>query len=243
MAYTGRAAGYAQHRWTYAPAAIDYIAAEAGLTADSVVADIGAGTGMLSAQFMQRAGRVLAIEPDPAMRASATFAMIDARADATTLPDGSVDLVTVGRALHWFPPGTTPREFARILKSRGWLAVIRVSAAHPELTAAVQETKTEANGWNTELEAVRRRPLPLALYFGHEDYARQCFPSAVREEWPAFFGRLCSYSVSPDPSHPRFEAFEQASRTVFDRFATGGGVTIPLATEVVLGRVTVAPVP
>ncbi|HMV86010.1 MAG TPA: class I SAM-dependent methyltransferase [Blastocatellia bacterium] len=235
--FSGKAAGYAAHRWNYSPVAIDYLAQAAQLTAASVVADIGAGTGMLGEHFIGRVGRVFAVEPSAEMRKAASLEMLDGRSDATNLPDASVDLIAVGRAIHWFPPDATKVEFQRILKSGGWLAVLRIPCVDEDLMAALAAIKTEANGWNTQLEGLRRSQYPLSFYFGHECFDHQRFPSFVQESWEEFFGRLCSFAVAPVPSHPRFAAFEQAARNVFDRFRSGELLTVPLATELFLGKV------
>jgi ubiquinone/menaquinone biosynthesis C-methylase UbiE len=47
-----------------------------------------------------------------------------ARAEATGLADGSVDLVTAFQAFHWFQPDQVLLEFHRILKSTGRLAIV-----------------------------------------------------------------------------------------------------------------------
>lgn len=240
--FSGKAAGYAAHRWNYAPVAIEYIAQAAQLNAASVVADIGAGTGMLSEHFLGRVGRVLAVEPNAEMRAAApvepTLTFVDGRSDATTLSPASVDLIAVGRAIHWFPPEATKAEFQRILKPGGWLAVLRIPCVDENLLAALDAVKTEANGWNTELVEVRRSQPPLSFYFGHDEFEQQRFPAFARESWQEFFGRLSSFAVAPAPSHPRFAAFRQAARDVFDRFRSGELLTVPLATELFLGRIT-----
>lgn len=236
--FSGKVADYAAHRWNYAPAAIEHIVRTARLTAGSVVADIGAGTGMLGEQFLGRVGRVFAIEPNVEMRQAASFEMLDGRSDATTMPDSSVDLIAVGRAIHWFPPATTNAEFRRILKPGGWLAVLRIPCADENLLAALNAIKTEENGWNRELTEIRNQQPPLEFYFGHGDFERLRFPTFVRESWEEFFGRLCSFAVAPAPAHPQYAAFQRAAREVFDRFRSGEFLTVPLATELFLGRIT-----
>ena len=45
-------------------------------------------------------------------------------AEATTLPDHSVDFVTAAQAAHWFDRASARREFVRILKPGGWLVLL-----------------------------------------------------------------------------------------------------------------------
>ena len=45
-------------------------------------------------------------------------------AEATALPDHSIDLITVAQAMHWFDLGKTRAEFARILKRGGYCAIL-----------------------------------------------------------------------------------------------------------------------
>ena len=52
------------------------------------------------------------------------FTSINGSAEATTLPDSCADFVTVGQAFHWFKPEPTRREFARILRPDGWVAIV-----------------------------------------------------------------------------------------------------------------------
>src|SRR5580658_2649045 len=52
------------------------------------------------------------------------FRSVGAPAEATTLPDASVELVTAAQAFHWFDPAAARAEFARILRPSGWVAVI-----------------------------------------------------------------------------------------------------------------------
>jgi ubiquinone/menaquinone biosynthesis C-methylase UbiE len=130
--YTGAslpADNYARYRPSYAPAVLDLLRRECGLTPDWVIADVGSGTGISTAMFLDHGNRVYGVEPNEAMRAYAEetlsgnlrFTSIAARAEATTLPGASVDLVVAGQAFHWFEPDATRVEWARILKPGGWV--------------------------------------------------------------------------------------------------------------------------
>ena len=101
--FSTKAEKYVRYRWDYAPTAIQRTFEQNGITSHSVVVDIGAGTGILTRHFVGRCTLVYAIEPNEPMRSLAQQAMknqagcrvLDGRAEATGLPDHSVDLVTV----------------------------------------------------------------------------------------------------------------------------------------------------
>jgi len=126
--FADRASDYALFRPSYPAAAIDE--ALAGLPEGSplVVADIGAGTGISSRLFADRGVRVLAVEPNAAMRESAEphpgVTFVDGTAEATGLGAASVDLVVCAQAFHWFKPAEALAEFRRIVKPRGRLVFL-----------------------------------------------------------------------------------------------------------------------
>ncbi len=66
---------------------------------------------------MREAGEAFLARFDP-------FQAIDGQAEKTNLPKSSVDLVAAAQAFHWFEPLATRREFERILKPDGYLAVV-----------------------------------------------------------------------------------------------------------------------
>ena len=126
--FSDRAEDYAKYRPSYPEEAIATILAGLGNPSQLVAADIGAGTGISSRLLAQRGVRVFAIEPNAAMREAALpHPLVEFRngtAEATNLPDASVNLVTCFQAFHWFDPEPTLIEFHRLLKRSGRLAVV-----------------------------------------------------------------------------------------------------------------------
>jgi ubiquinone/menaquinone biosynthesis C-methylase UbiE len=124
--FSDRAINYAQYRPSYPSAAIDCILE--GLVNPLVAADIGAGTGIASRLLARREVRVLAIEPNAAMRQAAVPHLLveyrEGTAEKTNLPDASVDLVTCFQAFHWFDRKATLIELRRLLKPSGKLAIV-----------------------------------------------------------------------------------------------------------------------
>jgi len=93
------------------------------LGADARVLDLAAGTGRLTRELMRRFAEVVAVEPDERMRAVHGGALAGS-AEAIPLEEASVDAVFVGEAFHWFDPAAAIPEVARVLRSRGGLAVV-----------------------------------------------------------------------------------------------------------------------
>lgn len=118
------AAAYAEHRPDYAQAAVRWALEPAP---GPRVLDLGAGTGKLTAGLVALGAEVVAVEPDPAMLAELRRSLPDVRAlrgnaEAIPLPDGSVDAVLAGNAMHWFDMAAAGPEIARVLAPGGVLA-------------------------------------------------------------------------------------------------------------------------
>jgi SAM-dependent methyltransferase len=118
------AVAYAEHRPDYAPPAVRW-ALEAA--PGKRVLDLGAGTGKLTGTLVALGADVIAVEPDPAMlielrRALPGVRALPGSAEAIPLPDGSVDVVLAGNAMHWFDMAVAGPEIARVLAPGGILA-------------------------------------------------------------------------------------------------------------------------
>jgi SAM-dependent methyltransferase len=114
---------YDTYRPTYAAAAVRWALGERPLE----VADVGAGTGILSRLLRSQGHAVIAIEPDDQMRARLTSVSKEITAYAGTaeeipLPDVSVDAVVAGQAYHWFEADRAHPEIARVLRPGGVFA-------------------------------------------------------------------------------------------------------------------------
>jgi SAM-dependent methyltransferase len=128
-----------RHSRSFGPVADRYDMYRPGYAADAVVwalgerplrvADLGAGTGILS-RLLQRLGHeVIAVEPDDLMRVrlmevSPGVAALAGTAEEIPLPDRSVDAVVAGQAYHWFDTARAHREVARVLRPGGAFAAL-----------------------------------------------------------------------------------------------------------------------
>jgi predicted acetyltransferase/ubiquinone/menaquinone biosynthesis C-methylase UbiE len=220
-AFSGKADVYAKARPTYAEAAIGYILS---LTpADAVFADIGAGTGKLSGQLAMHGVTLFAIEPNEDMRAQlcSTLApypnaqVVRGSAEATTLPDHSVDVVTVAQALHWFDFAAFRRECQRILKPGG--QVVTVYNINPGKGATSMEHFTSSTAAFYTSADTRQFPNPI------------CY---TREVYVAY--RL-SHSHDPKPGDEEYDAHIAKVNAQFDSESIDGSLYVDLTTAVTRG--------
>lgn len=140
--YTSLARHY-DKRAEYSSEAIDALLAAAQVTSKSRVADVGAGTGKLTTQLLNRGLQVTAIEPNDAMRkfgmqntSGRKVKWIEATGEKTTLADKSMDLITFGSSFNVTDRQRTLEEVHRVLVNGGWFACMW---NHRDLTDPLQK--------------------------------------------------------------------------------------------------------
>ncbi len=130
--FSNRVEDYVRYRPGYPREILDVLRAECGLTPESVVVDVGSGTGLLTQIFLENGNVAYGVEPNAAMREAGEqflekyrhFSSVAGTAEATTLPDASADFVVAGQAFHWFDAELVRAEFQRVLKPEGWVAIV-----------------------------------------------------------------------------------------------------------------------
>ena len=240
-AFSTKAEKYARYRWSYAPAALDAFCRSAGLGAHASVADLGAGTGILTRQLAGRVRRVFGVEPNPEMRREAQKYLADqanctllaASAEATGLQAGTVDAITVAEAAHWFDFVPARDEMLRILKPGGWLGLFHNASTDRERDEAVRALRSPDYG--ARPSAFSQPGAPWEAFFNGGPCKTLSFPFQLRQQFDGFLGALISTSYNPDEDHPLFPAFEKAAREIFERFSQGGWMEVHGVTELMLG--------
>lgn len=117
---------YEKARPAYPAEMLDTLCTELDLGPDSVVVELGAGTGKFTRLLAPRVGMVVATEPVAAMRAhlgGVASRVVAAAAEAVPVASGSVDAVVAATAFHWFSTGATLAEIRRVLRPNAGLGL------------------------------------------------------------------------------------------------------------------------
>jgi ubiquinone/menaquinone biosynthesis C-methylase UbiE len=230
--FTGRVADYEKYRLRYSAAVLDVLKERCGLTTASVVADVGAGTGMLAELFLENGNRVIAIEPNAEMRAACErlrerysgLSVIAAAAEATTLAAASIDFVSVGRAWHWFDRKRAVVEFRRILRPGGWLVLV-TNRRSKEGSAEAKEYEEILMEFGTdyrELQSEYRVYDDMPRVFAEGAVVRETIRGEQMLTLEEFLGQTQSSSVAPMPGDAKYAGMQQALRDFFQRFQRDG---------------------
>jgi len=241
--YSTKAQKYARCRPDFNHDAIVNFIEISDLTKNSVVADIGSGTGMMTRHLLDHFKTVYAVEPNDAMRQVAeidfderpNFQSLSAPAEHIPLSENSVDLITVGQAIHWFQPKSALSEFQRIAKPGTWLLLATITTMDANLKNAIGDIFTEENGIPRKSNQAPSGEAPVSYYFANGMYENRLFPHLHPETWESFLGGIGSASYAPDEDHPCYQNFERATRRVFDRFSQDGILRWQIATEISYG--------
>ncbi|MBP1549985.1 MAG: class I SAM-dependent methyltransferase, partial [Oscillospiraceae bacterium] len=125
--YSDLAAAY-DKRADYSAAAIERIVSEAAITEQSVVCDIGAGTGKLTVPLSAYGCRVYAVEPNDNMRnygmkntlGKENVKWSEGTGENTGMESNKFDLVTFGSSFNVCDRSLALKECHRILKDGGY---------------------------------------------------------------------------------------------------------------------------
>ena len=243
--FTSRVANYVTYRPKYPAEVVEFMRGELGLSRASVIADVGAGTGILTEMFLRGGNTVFAVEPNEAMRAAAeetlgefpNFRSVDGTAEATTLEDASVDFITAAQAFHWFDVDGARREFSRILKPGGWVALIW-NMRKVDTTPFLRELEQILRTYGTDYARV-------AAQSAHEETIRNFFASGFEVkrfknyqvfDYEGLRGRVLSASYVPLEGQENYESMLAALSRAFDAHNDGGAVTFDYDTEIYYGQ-------
>ncbi len=243
--FTDRVENYQRYRPGYPAELLDYLLETCHLDQTSSIADIGSGTGIFSGYLLDRQLSVAAVEPNAEMRKAAerllsdhdSLRSISGTAEATSLAEHSVDLITVAQAFHWFDQDAAMTEFKRILKPQGQLALIwnRRDLHDPFQQAYEKMLLRLAPDYNV-VNHMNIRDEQIQAWFDDEDYQQKSFRYTQYFNCEAFLGRMQSSSYSPAKGTIDLSELNQAAIALFEKFSVDGKLSFLYNCHLYLGQ-------
>jgi SAM-dependent methyltransferase len=235
--FTSRVENYKLYRPGYPAALVEFLRRNCELSPAARIADVGSGTGLLSRVFLDAGFSVVGIEPNRAMREAGEPGALDATAEATTLPDKSIDLVVAGQAFHWFDPPRARTEWLRILRPPAYVALIwnerfDETPFMKELGAMIDRCAAARDGDGTIRKAGKDR---IPGFFAPQPYRVEEFPNQQIFDFDALLGRVVSSSYLPNEGDADYAPLVADVREIFDRWQQAGTVQFEYRTRAYWG--------
>jgi SAM-dependent methyltransferase len=241
--FSDKVKNYLAYRPGYPTALLEVLRAECNLSNDTIIVDIGSGTGLLSELFLKNGNHVYGVEPNAEMRTAAEsvlkayprFFSVAARAEATTLKEHSLDFITAGQAYHWFELEKAKREFTRILKPEGWLVVVYNLASTD--TPFQVDFKKFCNIYLGENDSEQDEADIYSAVFGQDNYLEKRVDGvSQRFDFKGLTGRVLSRVNVPEIGSPQYSEMMDSLRSLFDHQQQDGQVIISYETEIIYGQ-------
>jgi SAM-dependent methyltransferase len=243
--FSDRVADYVKYRPHYPAAIIAHLQASYGLSSNKLIADIGAGTGILTALFLQAGYQVFAVEPNEAMLTKAKellsnapgFHAVPGTAENTFLGNDSMDAVIAGQAFHWFDVEKCKAEFKRILKQDG--LVVLIWNERKMESAFEKDYEDLINKHGKDYVKVSQRNIDeasMTAFFAPAPMNMNIFPNEQVFDFDGLQGRLLSSSYMPLRKDAGYNEMIVDLKQLFGKYQQNGEIRIGYDTKVYTGR-------
>jgi SAM-dependent methyltransferase len=239
--FSNRVENYVKYRPVYPREVLHLFQTEMNLEKSSSLADVGSGTGISARLFLENGNTVYGVEPNASMRAAAeeflkdfpNFKSTDGTAENTTLPADSVDFIIAAQAFHWFDKEKTRAEFGRILRDKGFIALIwnERQLDSNEFLRAYENFLIE---FGTDYEKVRHDNIDKKILedFFQKEFSTKTFLNAQTLDFAGLKGRALSSSYMPSEEDSRFELMVIELKRIFDKYSESGKIQILYDTNI-----------
>jgi ubiquinone/menaquinone biosynthesis C-methylase UbiE len=238
--FSSRVENYVKYRPSYPNEIISFLIEQEILKEDSIIADIGSGTGILSELFLKNGNIVYGIEPNDDMRDGGekllknypNFISLKGSAESTNLKEQVIDLITAGQAFHWFKLDETKAEFRRILKPNGYVILIWNNRRKKGANFSSDYEKFVLK-YGTDYKEVRKNEKNVGKFF---KYNKTTFYTYQELNFESLKGRLLSVSYIPQKNSPNFIQMLNELNELYNRHQKNGFIRIEYDTEIYYGR-------
>ena len=245
--FSDRVEDYIRYRPSYPEEVIDRLALECGLCDESRIADVGSGTGILTRLLLDRGYSVYGIEPNREMREAGerllsgykSFSSVDGTAEATGLAGARVDLVVAGQAFHWFDFNACRKEFSRILRPEGWVALVW-NERQTDTSPFLQDYEKLLECLATDYRSVNHANIgidQLNEFFMPNECRQFSFSNEQLFDFEGLVGRCLSSSYVPNVDEEGHKEFMRELNSLFERYSESGYVRFEYVTKLYLGQI------
>ena len=244
--FNGLASVYAAGRPIYSDKFFEELYEKFGFSANSIIADVGSGTGKFAKQMIEKGSYVYCIEPNGDMRNQAAIelgkykncSMIAGNASHTTLQDCSVDFVTAAQAFHWFDISLFKKECKRIIRAGGKVFLVwNIRDMNSDITQKsykiYKKYCPEFKGFGGGIQRDDRR---IRDFFDNK-YERLEYDNPLRYDKDKFISRSLSGSYSLKQDDINYGEYIHQLELLFHEYADDDAVIMPNKTIVYVGYV------
>ncbi|MGC4034966.1 MAG: class I SAM-dependent methyltransferase [Chitinophagaceae bacterium] len=243
--FSNRVEDYVKYRPGYPDEIVRWLEAEFSLSAKMIIADIGSGTGISSELFLRNNYKIIGVEPNKEMREMSIrllshnphFKAIDGTAEASNLPDDSIDVIVSGHAFHWFDRQKTKPEFQRVLRDSAMVILIW----NERLTSSAFEKEYDQLiiKHGHDYMAVDHRNIDqqrIDSFFYPHTCELKIFPNQQVFDFDGLKGRLLSSSYMPSINDDGYTAMIDDLHSLFEKYSDDKRIIISYDTKVYVGR-------
>jgi SAM-dependent methyltransferase len=243
--FSTKVADYIASRPDYPSPLFKALADTCGLSDGAVIADIGSGTGLLTKGLLQMGWRVIAVEPNAAMRAASDhflgkfpgYRSADGCAESIPADANSVDLMTAAQAFHWFVAEKARVECLRVLRPEGKVALIwNQRILEDPLHATLDTIFAEFGGAKRAALAAHEQGVDIPGFFGAAKPLELSWQHEHSIGEDGLASLVFSRSYMPARNSPEGKNVSLRVRAAFKRFSSAGAVTVRYKTIAIIGR-------
>jgi len=243
--FSAKVADYVSSRPDYPDALFRQLKEACNLGPASVVADVGAGTGLLTHGLLVRGYTVVAVEPNQPMREAADrllaslsgYSSVDGSAERIPLAASSVDLITAAHAFHWFEVEAARLECLRVLRPNGQVALVWNDRHKSDpLHQALDAVLGDYGGVKRSALVAHEERGDIPAFFGKTQPREFAWPHQHVINEAGLLSLVFSRSYMPDRKSVQGHQAVIQLRELYRRFSSGNVLTVPYTTVAYLGR-------
>lgn len=230
--FIGKLENYNRFRPNYPKGLIDHLEKKGILKKQSIIAEMGCGTGKLTSLLLDNGNTVYGVEPNPEMykhlintySSFDKFLALNASAECSKIKSNTCDLVVCAQSFHLFNSIKAKNEFERILKSNG--SILLIWYFESTNCSILNDIRNMFYFYRNKLNQQTRTKISLdnlqkifsSHSINHEVYGKIHQNLSKRD----FVNSMLSSSYAPIPQNELYNSYIECANKIFDRYNQKG---------------------